>query len=336
VAQPGGARPSASRRRLRLAVVAGAVVVVGVIVWLVVGGGSSTTPNSSEHKTVVGVSESGLMTLAETLRSPMYWLGPRAGVTYEVTQISDGRLYVRYLPQGVKPGSPQAYPFAATFPVANAFKRTSAVAYRPGSVRIPLAPNAIAFYSRSDPNNAWIAFQGSKYQIELYDPDPARMRRVIAQDMVQPVSANAPGALTASSVIAASAAALNALPGHLSHPVYWEGAQPRVKYELTVTPTGSVFVRYLAPTAKLGTNVAYPFVASLPVPSAFAVTSRVAAKPTSVRIPVPGGGVAFYGRTLPTNVYLAFPGSNYQIELFDPNPAHARSVVSSGLVRPLP
>jgi hypothetical protein len=310
------------------------VVVVGVILWLVLRGSDTTSP--APHKTVAAVSESGLATLAATLRSPIYWLGGRARVSYEVTQLPDGKLYVRYLPPGVKAGSPRPYPFAATLPFANAFSRTTAVADRPGAVRIPIAPNAVAFYNRALPTNAWIAFRGSNYQIELYDPDPARMRRVIAEDKVQPVSPTAPGALTASSVSAASVATLDGLPGHLGHAVYWEGAQPGVKYELTLTPTGGVFVRYLPSTAKLGANVRYPFVASLPVAGAFAATSRVAAKPTSVKVPIPGGGVAFYGRSLPTNVYVAFPGSNYQIELFDPNPAHARAVVSSGLVRPLP
>jgi hypothetical protein len=328
-------RTPVSRRRLGVVAAVGAVVVVGVIVWLVVRGGSSTT-SPPKHKTIAAVSESGLATLAATLRGPIYWLGPRTGVSYEVTQLPDGKLYVRYLPHGVKIGSPRPYPFAATLPFANAFARTSSVAYRRGAVRIPIAPNAIAFYNRALPTNAWIAYRGSNYQIELYDPDPERMRRVIAEDRVQPVLPTAPGALTASSVTAASLATLDSLPGDLGHPVYWEGAQSGVKYELTLTPTGGVFVRYLPSTAKIGANVRYPFVASLPVASAFAATSRVAAKPTSVRVPVPGGGVAFYGRSLPTNVYVAFPGSNYQIELFDPNPAHARAVVSSGLVRPLP
>jgi hypothetical protein len=318
-----------------VAAAVGGVIVVGVVVGLVVSGGSSTT-SPAQQKTVAAVSKSGLLTLAASLRSPIYWLGPQAGVSYEVTQLPNGKLYVRYLPPGVKAGSPHPYPFAATLPFANAFARTSTVAYRRGAVRIPLAPNAIAFYNRAEPTNAWIAFRGSNYQIELYDPDPARMRRVIAEDRVQPVSPSAPGALTASSVTAASLASLDALPGHLGHAVYWAGPQPGVKYELTLTPTGGVFVRYLPSTAKIGANVRYPFVASLFVPNAFAATSRVAAKPTSVKVPVPGGGVAFYGRSLPTNVYVAFPGSNYQIELFDPNPAQARAFVSSGAVRPLP
>jgi hypothetical protein len=150
------------------------------------------------------------------------------------------------------------------------------------------------------------------------------------------VSPAAPGAVTASGITAASVAALNALPAHLGHPVYWEGAKPGVKYELTLTTTGAVFVRYLPSSARLRANVRYPFVASLPVANAFAATSRVAARSTSVRVPVPGGGVALYGRSLPTNVYVAFPGSNYQVELFDPSPARARAVVSAGLVRPLP
>jgi hypothetical protein len=37
----------------------------------------------------------------------------------------------------------------------------------------------------------------------------------------------------------------------------------------------------------------------------------------------------------PTSVYIAFPGSNLLIEVFEPAPAQARAVARSGAIRPL-
>ena len=37
----------------------------------------------------------------------MYWAGPIAGMSYELTKLKDGRIYVRYLPDGVELGDPR-------------------------------------------------------------------------------------------------------------------------------------------------------------------------------------------------------------------------------------
>jgi hypothetical protein len=48
---------------------------------------------------------------------------------------------------------------------------------------------------------------------------------------------------------------------------------------------------------------------------------------------VGGGGVAFYSPSAPTSVYLAYPGTDVQIEVFDPSADQARVLVESGAVR---
>jgi hypothetical protein len=77
-------------------------------------------------------------------------------------------------------------------------------------------------------------------------------------------------------------------------------------------------------------------VGTLPLPNSYAATKKVAQRPGSVSIPVGGGAVAFYSRSLPTNVYLAYPGSAYQIEVFAPDAKQARALVSAGNIRPIP
>ena len=49
----------------------------------------------------------------------------------------------------------------------------------------------------------------------------------------------------------------------------------------------------------------------------------------------PRGAIAVYSKSRPTNIYLAYPGSDVQIEVYDPSPAQARSLVASGRVVPV-
>ena len=66
--------------------------------------------------------------------------------------------------------------------------------------------------------------------------------------------------------------------------------------------------------------------------SAFAVGRGLARRSGSVSVPVGGGGVAFYSRSRPTSVYVAFPHVDYEIEVYDPSAGRARRLVRSGLV----
>jgi hypothetical protein len=70
------------------------------------------------------------------------------------------------------------------------------------------------------------------------------------------------------------------------------------------------------------------------VPNAAAAVRAAAAQPGAVRVPV-SGGVGFYNRARPTSVYFAYPGSNVQVETYDPSPALARRLVESGAIQPI-
>ncbi len=118
----------------------------------------------------------------------------------------------------------------------------------------------------------------------------------------------------------------------LGVPIYWAGQQSGVTYELTKTADNRVLVRYLPAGEKIGTKTPYLTIGTYPVKNAFAVTSRVAHSSSSVTVPVGHGGVAFYSRAAPTSVYVAYPGYDYQVEVFDPSPAQARSIASGRLV----
>ncbi len=120
------------------------------------------------------------------------------------------------------------------------------------------------------------------------------------------------------------------------HPIYWAGPIPGTHYELTQTSKGSIYVRYLPQGVPIGTNARHTLVGSYPVDNASKVLQGLAKEDGEISFPAPGSGIAVYSKSSPTNVYLAYPDSNVQIEVFDPSPARARGLITSGQIAPVP
>jgi len=279
-------------------------------------------------KRVVPVTLSGLETLATALQRPIYWAGRQPGRTYELTELPNGSVYVRYLPLGTEVGASKPLLTVGTYPVSGAFAAAQRSAGQSGSVRVP-DKSGVAFYSKSAPTNVYVAFPGSDYQIEVFDPSASEARRLVESGQIAPV----PASQAAPAMF--SPDRLKALAHSLGHPLYWAGLQPGTNYEVTRTPDGRVYVRYLPAGTKAGANEVLLTVGTYPVRGAFATTLGLAKRSDSLQAPVIGGGVAFYARSAPTSVYIAFPGSDYQIEVYDPLPAQAKQLVTSGKIVPI-
>jgi hypothetical protein len=129
---------------------------------------------------------------------------------------------------------------------------------------------------------------------------------------------------------------LGALAEETGHPVYWAGPKNGMTYELTRTTNGRVFVRYLPSDVPVGIRQAeFTIVGTYPVPGALKVLQELAKKPGETSFSAPHHGFAVYDTSHPTNVYVAYPGSNLQIEVFDPSAEHARELITSGAVAPV-
>jgi hypothetical protein len=115
--------------------------------------------------------------------------------------------------------------------------------------------------------------------------------------------------------------------------VYWVGPRPNTTYELTLSAAGQTYVRYLPKGVAVGSSQSYLTVGTYPVTNAFAVTAAAIGS-GDVTIKAPNGGIAGYARGEGTNVHLAFPRSDVQIEVFDPSPAVPPQLVASGAVVP--
>ena len=145
----------------------------------------------------------------------------------------------------------------------------------------------------------------------------------------QTVSPIAPIALSASGLHTLTAT-LNKVHGQ---PIYWAGRKSGDLYELRRTSNGDVYVRYLPRNVKAGSpSAAYLTVATYPFTGAYAALQKVAG---SSGVAIPGGGIAVVDKKDPKSVHVAYRNINYQVEVYDPSPATALSVATSGSVRPV-
>jgi hypothetical protein len=134
----------------------------------------------------------------------------------------------------------------------------------------------------------------------------------------------------------ASAATLAGAPEEVGHPVYWVGSRPSSQLELQEERDGSVFLRYLPPGAEAGDpNNDLLTVGSYPMADALAATRRAAEAAGAEIRTVRDGGIAFDNPQSRGSVYLAFPGSDVQVEVYDPQPGRAMELIESGAVRPV-
>jgi hypothetical protein len=66
-------------------------IAAGVIAWLLVGGGGGKKGVKAAQ--AQAVSAQSLAALPSVVHHPVYWGGPKAGFTYELTRTSDGRIF---------------------------------------------------------------------------------------------------------------------------------------------------------------------------------------------------------------------------------------------------
>jgi hypothetical protein len=138
-------------------------------------------------------------------------------------------------------------------------------------------------------------------------------------------------------VVAASLPELKRLSASLGYPIYWAGPKERAVYELTVTADGRVYIRYLVGGAKVGSPSSdFLTIGTYRVPDPVADLGRAARSPGSVVLRLLHGAIGYYNRAKPTSVYFADPGSQEEVETYDPSASVARALVESRAVKPVP
>lgn len=135
---------------------------------------------------------------------------------------------------------------------------------------------------------------------------------------------------------AASASDLRAFASP-SRPVFWIGPANSGTLELTRTSAGGVYVRYLPAGVAVGDRApSYTTIATYSTPDAHATLQRSVRTRGFRQSKAANGGLAVWQPSKATSVYLAFPKSDYLVEVYDPSPRRARALALSARVRRVP
>lgn len=172
--------------------------VAAFVAWLLVRSSGSDKPTAAtssqtlatvpRREIVVRATVKSLRKLAAVTDRPIYWLGERPGTTYELTQAPDGKIYIRYLPPGVDIGDRSGqYPLVGTYPVQDAYKAVQTAGKQSGGETFKIGGEGLAVVNKAARTNVYFAYRGSSVQVEVYDPNPGRARRLVKTGGVRPI-----------------------------------------------------------------------------------------------------------------------------------------------------
>ena len=184
------AQPPSWMRPLRVLIVVLIALLAALLIWQIVGGGEGDDSGdagggTAETPRIVGAPE--LAELAASSGRPLYWAGPRPGAELEYSEADGGRAYVRYLTGGAEAGDPSAaYLTVATYPLPDPVAALRANAKRTATELREARGGALVWVDPSRPSSVYLAEAGSDYQVEVYDPDPARALDVALSGDIRP------------------------------------------------------------------------------------------------------------------------------------------------------
>ena len=122
----------------------------------------------------------------------------------------------------------------------------------------------------------------------------------------------------------------------LGHPLYWVGPRGNANLELKVEADGSAFLRYLPAGLEAGDpRLTFLTVGTYPVPDAQAALRRAAEEGGTQVRRLEDGSVVLPNPGSAGSVYLAYPDSDLEIEVYDPEPGRAMRLIRSGAVEPV-
>jgi hypothetical protein len=123
------------------------------------------------------------------------------------------------------------------------------------------------------------------------------------------------------------------LASQLGHPIYWAGEPEEGALELTAEGDGSVYLRYLPEGVPAGDQrQIFLTVGTYPVADAQAALRRTAREADARLDRLDDGAVVLPNPDSPGSVYLAYPESDLEIEVYHPEPGRALGLVRSGSV----
>ena len=186
-AAPLAAPHDVRRRRLIAAATAGVLLVVVVVLWLALKGDDpkSTTVVPTPPRIV---STAELRKIATGLGRPLYWAGPLKGARIEYTHTASDRYFVRYLSRRAAAGDPRrAFLTVGTYPQRDAYATVLSASKVAAATSATTKSGALVINDKRRPTSVYFSFPGAAFQVEVYDPSPARARRLVLAGTIRRV-----------------------------------------------------------------------------------------------------------------------------------------------------
>ena len=145
-----------------------------------------------------------------------------------------------------------------------------------------------------------------------------------------------PSTATRAEPVKADADALREVAGAIGHPVYWAPGEQAATYEMTQTPDGRLYIRYLPDSVQIGDpRPDFLTIGTYPQKDAFASVQEGATRAGAITRELPGGGLSVAQADRPNSVFFAFPEFRVLVEVYDPTAGRAETFVTSGAIRPI-
>jgi hypothetical protein len=176
-------------RGVRIGAVIAIAAVAAFLVWFFAIRDTGDNDSNSGGG-AVAATETDISDLAQKNDQPVYWAGDQPGTTdLELTQTADGNVYVRYLTDNADIGAPKpSYLTVGTYPFGDAVQALRKIAKEPGAKTFNVPNGGLALQNSNSPTSVYVAYRDEKgFEIEVYDPDPARALDLVKSGDIQPV-----------------------------------------------------------------------------------------------------------------------------------------------------
>ena len=170
---------------IRRGAVIAAALVVAIVAFILISGGDDDGSGNGE---AIEADAAKIQELAADTGHPVYWAGPTGADKFEWTEAADGKIYIRYLTGNAEAGDPRPlFLTVATYPVGNGKAAIAKAAKTPGNRTVDVPGGGTALISEGGSTSTYVAYPDSPYQIEVFDPDPARATDIVKSGRIQPV-----------------------------------------------------------------------------------------------------------------------------------------------------
>lgn len=175
-----------SDRAVLLPLAAAVIVAAAIVGWLVLGHRGSAMPVKVAVAPVI-VSAAQLTSASRSL-GPIYWAGPRANSSYELTVTRSGRVYVRYLPRAAAAGDSRAdFLTIGTYPGTRAYENLKKVSTGPAVHSNLLDGGGLLVAPKRLPKSVYLAYPDADYQVEVYDSTNGAARRLALSGLIKQI-----------------------------------------------------------------------------------------------------------------------------------------------------